>query len=135
MRESYRFELDPENKILMLRFQGNKLTDALLQEVYDAMRECSAVIDPQAVIADFSSVVQVDLSTTFINQLANRPPPVPRPTESPGVLVCGTNTLYGMARMFQMLAEVTHPRVRVVRTLDEAIKILRFPTVRFEFLP
>jgi len=135
MRESYRFELDPENKILLLRVQENKLTDALLQEVYDAIREYAAVNDPLAVIADFSSIVQVDLSATLINHLAKQPPPVPRPTESPGFLVCGTNILYGMARMFQIQSEVIHPRVHVVRTLDEALKTLGSPTVRFESLP
>ena len=69
----YRFEFDPLNKILLLRFEG-RLTEELVAEVYQAAQEYWATTDAKMGIADFSKVTEVAVSTGFLRQFANREP-------------------------------------------------------------
>lgn len=47
------------------------------------------------------------------------------------VLVVPKAIIYGMARMFQILGEKTRPDLHVVRTMDEAYRLLRVESPEF----
>jgi hypothetical protein len=48
------------------------------------------------------------------------------------VFVAPTPHIYGMARMFEILGEATRPNLHVVRTLEEAYKVLNVQEPQFE---
>lgn len=132
MGKSFRFEFDPENKILLMRFEGTRLTDESLAEVYAAHREYAIAMDAHAGIADFSAVIHFDVSAAYIRQLAGQEPAVPRATERARIVVFKDEVGFGMARMFQMLGESTRPLLLIVRSLDEALEALGVEGTHFE---
>jgi hypothetical protein len=117
------FELDPENKILLARFEG-RLTDELLTELYGAIRKYSIATDANAGIADFSSVSEFAVSTKHIHRLANREPAMPHATTRPSFIVAPSPAMFGTARMFQLMRWSKRPLLKVVRTLDDAFAAL-----------
>ena len=132
MGKSFRIEFDPQNKILVMRFENTRLTDESLAEVYAANREYAIATDAYAGIADFSAVIHVDLSAAFIRQLAHHEPAMPRATERARIVVFADDVGFGMARMFQMPGEPTRPLFLVVRSLDEALEALGVEGAHFE---
>ena len=117
-----RYEFDPVSKMLLFRFEG-PLTDELLEESLQTSQKHWNATDPKMSIVDFSSVTEVALSAEYLRQLANREP-VGNVTELPRVFVAPSTIMYGLSRMFQILAEHTRPRLQVVHTLDEAFSAL-----------
>jgi len=134
MNKGFRFELDQENKILLIRFEGRQLTNESLAEFYTTVRQYSISTDAYAGIFDFSSVTQVDVSTAFIRQLALGEPAMPRANERGRIVVFTNDVGFGLARMFQMLGEPTRPLFLAVRTLDEALEALGVQSPQFERL-
>ena len=47
------------------------------------------------------------------------------------VIVVPIDFIFGLARMFQMLGEKTRPDLHVVRTLDEAYRLLQIESPEF----
>ena len=135
MARRFRFEFDPENRILLMRFEDKRLTDESLAEVYAALREYAIATNPNAVIGDFSAATQVELSPAFIQQLAVEEPAVPQASERGRIVVFADDAGFNIARMFQRLAESTRPLLHVVRTLDEALEAFGVESPRFEVLP
>lgn len=72
----FRFELDPVNKILLLRVEG-RLTNESLTECYWAVRKYSTETDASAGIWDFSSITEFAVSPELIYDLAYREPAMP----------------------------------------------------------
>lgn len=44
------------------------------------------------------------------------------------------NFIYGLARMFQILTEDTRPELQVVRTMDEAFRLLEVKSPEFRLV-
>ena len=126
----YRFEFDPANKILLLRFEG-RLTDELYAEAYQAAQRYWVASDARMGIVDFSPGTEAALSTEFLKRLANREP-VGDATKQPRVVVAPTTFDYGLARMFQIMGESTRPLLHVVHTLDEAFAVLGVQSTHFD---
>src|SRR5215469_16827931 len=135
MAKGYRFEFDPGNKILLMRFEETRITDELLGEVYKATRQYAIATDAFAGIADYSSVTQVEISAAFVRQLALEEPAMPRASERGRIVVAKDDVAFGLARMFQMLGQPTRPLFLVVRTFDEALEALGVECPQFEPLP
>src|SRR4029077_14110964 len=76
---AFRFEFDPANKILLMRFEG-LVTDESLAESYTAIRKYSIKTDARAGIWDFSSVTEHGESGEIIRELAIQEPAMPHPT-------------------------------------------------------
>ncbi|MFY9681082.1 MAG: hypothetical protein WA416_13780 [Candidatus Sulfotelmatobacter sp.] len=127
----FRFELDPGNKVLLVRVSG-RLTDELLAEIYRAVRAHSSTIDVRAGIVDFSSVSDWALSSEFLRELAKREPAMADAARRRLILVAPAAVGFGLARMFQMLGESTRPLLEVMRTLDEALAALGAQSAQFE---
>lgn len=135
MSKAFRFELDSENEILLMRYEEKRLTDESLGQVYTALRKYAAMTDPHAAIADFSAAKQVELSTAFVRQLALEEPAVPRAAERGRIVVFPDDVGFSMARMFQTLGEPTRPLFLVVRTFNDALEALGVESPQFVPLP
>jgi hypothetical protein len=96
----FRFEFDPENKILLARFEG-KLTDELLAEFYQVARKYSTATDARAGITDFSAVTEFAISSAVIRQLARQEPAMPDATTRPRIIVVPQTHAFGLARSFR----------------------------------
>ena len=70
----FRFEFDPVNKILLVRFEG-QLTDESLAELYKAFRKYSNATDAGAGIMDLSSVTEFAIGSEFLREWHIRHPP------------------------------------------------------------
>jgi len=125
----YRFEFDPVNKILLLRFEG-RVTDESLAESYEGLRKYSTTTDARAGIVDFSCVTESGASGELIRELARRAPAMD--AACPRFIITGRTVGFGMARMFQMTGEPKRPLLEIVRTLDEALAALGVQSPHFE---
>jgi hypothetical protein len=70
-----------------------------------------------------------DVSSEAIRRLAARPPAFADGQAT--VFVASKDYVYGLARMFQMLGEGSRRNLRVVRTIDEAYRLLRVDSPEF----
>lgn len=125
------FEYDAANRILLLRV-GGQLTDRVLAECYEAIRKYSIATDALMSIFELSAVTQYAVSSEFIRQLARREPAMPDATRRLRVIAVENTTGYGLARMFQIVGEPGRPKLKVVRTLDEALAALGIISPHFE---
>jgi hypothetical protein len=128
----YRFEFDPVNKILLLRFEGSRLTDESLAEIHSTARIHWAATGARAGIGDYSSVSEFPLSAKLVRTLAQEGAPMPEATKNPHFIVMSSTTGYGLARMYQIVGELSQPLVSVVRTVDEALAALGVQSSHFE---
>ena len=135
MAKSFRFEIDAENRILLMRFMEQRLTDESLADVYAALRQYSIATNPHAVIGDFSAATQVELSVDFLQKLALEEPAVPQAAQRGRIAVFPDDVGFGAVRMFQMFAGPTRPLLHVVRSLEEALEALGVESTQFEPLP
>src|SRR5208282_6143404 len=125
-----RFEFDPVNKILRIRFEG-RLTDQLFAEFYRTAQKHWAATDASAVISDYSSA-EWAVSAELIRQMANEEPGVTEPAKRPRIVVAPTAVGFGLARMFQIVGEPKRPLFKVVRTMEEAFAELGIQSPHFE---
>ena len=130
---SFRFEFDPANKILLMRFEG-RLTNESLAALYSATLKYWSTTGASASIADYSSLTEFAASSEFIRDLAIHGPVVPDATNRPRFIVAPTAIGFGLARMFQILAEPTRPLLKVVHTMDQALTELGVQSPHFELL-
>ena len=127
------FEFDPKNKLLRVRLEGRITTEAA-REHYRAAGHYVVLTRPRASIWDLSGVTSLEVSTDAVASLARSVPALPEP-ERPRIIVAPSAHVFGLARMFQALGEGARPRLKVVRTLEEASALLGVQTARFEPLP
>lgn len=123
-------DFDAKNNILRATLQG-PITGAILLDLYAKAAEYVESHPPCRGILDFSSVTDFEVSSDAIRAVAAARPVLPAGYMR--VLVIPQIYIYGLARMFQILGEKTRPELQVVRTLDEAYRMLgvEFP----DFLP
>ena len=127
---NFRFEFDPVNRILMVRFEGH-LTRSLVEQFYRDGKECWTATDARAAILDGSAVTEVALSSELIRQFA-RQEPVLELTGRPRVFVVPRTEIFGLARMFQLSGESKQPFLHVVRTMAQAFALLGVQSANFE---
>jgi len=128
---SYRFDFDPANGILCLRYIG-QISDELIKKAYKATPAAVLKTNPRGMIIDLTEVTAFDVSTQTIHELAAYQPTVKDPSV-PRIIVAPTPYLFGMSRMFQILGEHKRPMLRVVRSPDEAYA--RLDVVKPKFKP
>jgi hypothetical protein len=127
----YQFEFDPENKILLLRFEG-RLTDDLLPELYWEVRKYSIATDARAGIYEFSAVTEFAVSPEMILHMANREPAMPNPTTRPRFLVAPAMLGLGISRLIELTTSDRNPLLKIVLSADEAFAALGVRSPRFE---
>jgi hypothetical protein len=122
---------DAKNNVLRHSYHG-RLTDNALIEAYHKVDKYVASHPPGRMITDFSAVTSLEVSSHTVRTLAATPPKLP--VGCARVFVTPQNSLYGMARMFQILAEKSRPDLRIVRTLDEAYRLLGITSADFSLV-
>jgi hypothetical protein len=122
-------EFDAKNNILRGTLQG-PITGAILLDLYAKAAEYIESHPPCRGILDFSGVTDFEVSSDAIRAVAAAKPILPAGYMR--VLVIPQIYIYGLARMFQILGEKTRPELQVVRTLNEAYRMLdvEFPDFR-----
>jgi DNA-binding NarL/FixJ family response regulator len=127
---SYSFDFDPRNRILRFCLKG-RITDALLRDFYEGMREPAHRIQPHAGVLDTSPVISFEVSSQAIRELAAASPIVPNP-DFPRIVIAPSPDVYGMMRMFEKQADSTRANFHVVRAESEAWAILGVENPQFE---
>ncbi len=121
-------EFDARNNILRLTLEGY-VSDAILMDAYAAVARCAASRPACRGIVDITGVTKFDVSSHVVRQLAGTAPAIPAPQMR--IFVAPSPVVYGMARMFQTLGEETRSNLHIVRTLDEAYRLLEVESPQF----
>jgi hypothetical protein len=121
-------EFDATNKILCVRVTGY-VGNEIMRDTYAAVAGYVAAHGPCRAITDLSGVTKGDVSPSAIWSLARQTPAIPKGYMR--VIVAPEDSKYGMVRIFQILSELTRPDIQVVRTLDEAYRLLQVESPEF----
>jgi len=127
-RMDFAMDFDAKNNILRLTITG-RLTDAVLLDVYATAARYVASHPPCRGITDFSGVTEFEVSSSAIRDLAQTAPAFP--TGYMRIVVAPKDHVYGMARMFQIVGADTRSDLHVVRTMDEAYRLLQVTSPEF----
>ena len=106
-----------------------QLTDEAAIECYAAVEAFALERNVSAGIVDLSRVNGFPISSELVRQLARRRPK--NPGDMPRVVVAPNIAAYGLLRMFQLLADRHRPNFHVVRSLDQAFKLLHVQSPEF----
>ena len=122
-------DFDAKNNILRGTLEG-PLTGAILLDSYEAATRYTASHPPCRGLWDFSKVTaNAEISSNIIRQVVGKSPIIP--SGYMRVVVAPQDFLFGMMRMLQILSEEARPELHVVRTLDEAYRLLRIESPEF----
>jgi hypothetical protein len=116
-----RLEFDAVNNILRGTLHGPINRDVMLG-LSAAIGEYTRSHPPFSCIVDLSGVTESKVSSDDVRQRAEAPPLFP--TGYKQVLVISSDSVFGMGRMYKTLAERSRPGLHVVRTMDEAYRLL-----------
>lgn len=121
-------DFDARNSILRVTLEG-QVTDTILLDCYATIAKTVASHHPCRGIADVSGVTKFSVSSNAVKELAAASPAFPAGYMR--IFVTPQDSIYGMARMFQMLGEKTRPDLYIVRTMDAAYHLLRVESPEF----
>jgi hypothetical protein len=121
-------EFDTRNNILRVTLEGC-VTDAILLDAYETAARYVASHTPCRGIGDISRATKFEVSTSTVRKMALSSPVIPAGYTR--VFVAPQDSIYGMVRMFQTLGESTRPDFHVVRTMEEAYRLLRVESPEF----
>ena len=121
-------EFDAKNNVLRGTLDG-RVTDTILFDCYAVAAGYAASHAPCRGIWDFSDVTEFEVSSDSMRQVEARPPIIQ--SGHMRVIVASRDVPFGMMRMLQILSEKSRPEMHVVRTLDEAYRLLLVETPEF----
>ena len=128
---AHHFEFDSQHRILRLVMKG----DVQGEEIAALNPEIRAHVhrlQPAAGISDFSAVENFNVSAQAMRTAAVQPSPYP--TGTPRYIVAPTDFLFGMARMYEQVADRPDSKLQVVRRIEDALTGLGAADARFETL-
>jgi DNA-binding NarL/FixJ family response regulator len=125
----YSFDFDPTNRILRFCLKG-RITDELMKDFYEGMREPAKRTQPDAGVLDTSTVTAFEVSAQVIRELAAASPIIPNP-DFPRVVIAPSPDVYGLMRMFVEQGGGTRRNLHVVRADSEAWAILGVQSPHF----
>ena len=126
-----RYEFDKDHQVLLVSLDG-RLSEESLGSLTRASEKYWAATKPRAEIIDCSGVTEFAISSERIRQLAKRQQLMPEAANLPRVIVVPETHAYGLARMYQIVAEQKRPLVTVVRSMDAALAALGITSPHFE---
>jgi len=124
----FRFEFDPEHRILLVIFEG-EMRDSEALTIKAAVTSCLERLRPAAGIADLSAVKTFGVSGQTMRTVARQPP---YPEEIPRFIVAPQDHLFGMARMYELSETKTERKLHVVRSREQALAALGVKDPKFE---
>ena len=126
---AHRFEFDFRNRILLVVLEGD-VDGAEMVGINGDIRKHVESFLPLTGISDFTGIQKFDVPTHSMRTAALAPSPYPE--ETPRYIVAPTDYLFGMARMYELVSN--RPKLRVVRTLAEALADVAVKDAKFERL-
>jgi hypothetical protein len=124
----FRLAFDTENKILLLSAEG-VVTDQLVLDGYDLVKSCWDRYGACSYIIDYSQATEILLSAEAVRKLA-RKKPILQP-QCFQLNVAPQNEMHRLARMYQIVSTQTRPTFQVVRTMEEALKLIGVASATF----
>ena len=121
-------DFDARNKVLRVTLEG-RVTDEIMLDAYATVAKYAASRGPCRGITNVLPVTKFEVSSNAIRQMASSTPAFP--IGYMRILVAPSDYIFGMARMFQMLGDRTRPDLQIVRTLDEAYRLLQIDSPEF----
>ena len=118
----FRIDYDSSHEIVRVSV-GGVFTDHILRESYCALRRFNDSYSACCGIADCTRVTDVQLSGSAVRWMAAFKPPV-FPPDMLKVLISPKDVMFGMSRMFQEAGFGMRWNIRVVRTTDEAFRVI-----------
>jgi hypothetical protein len=119
---SAQFAIDVKRRLVVITFAGENTEEEIIG--LGSKIESHPDFDPSfSEIIDCRAISTVGVSTAGVGRLARR-----KGIFDPAslhVIVAPRDHIFGIARMGQALADQTVPNIVVVRTMDEAYKILK----------
>jgi hypothetical protein len=115
------FELAEAECLLRITLDG-RVTNAILLDVWSNATRIATALPPSKTIVDLSGITELEVSSDLVASIA-RVSPV-RPRDYREVFVAPREVVFGMSRMFQILAEPTRHNLQIVRTMREAYEFL-----------
>ena len=128
---AYHFEYDPDLCILLVVVEGEINQD----DIFSYHEEIKTKLDShkvKAAITDLSGVEKSDLPSHMVWELASRDALLLR--KVPRIIVAPQSYLYGMARMYQLSANIPSELLEIVHTRDEALAAMGAKNARFQRL-
>jgi hypothetical protein len=114
-------KIDPQLKLVHSIYYG-ELEDRDLSEQRFQISNHPDFRPDFSYIIDLTGVTKLKVSTSAVRDCATSPSLFVR--DAVRVLVAPADAVFGMSRMYQMLAEETRPNLHIVRTLEEAYKVV-----------
>jgi hypothetical protein len=87
-------------------------------------------MQPAAGISDLTGVTNFNVPGEIMRSAALQPSPFP--PETPRFIVAPTDFLYGMSRMYELVADRAQGKLQVVRSREEALSALGILNPKFE---
>ena len=116
------FTIDVNQRVVISTFSGENSGEEIIG-LASRIRSHPDFDPSFSEIIDCTTISTARISTDTIKELSRRPN-IFNPT-SMHVIVAPRDHVFGLARMGQALAEQTVPNIVVVRTMDEARKVLK----------
>ena len=127
---AHHFEVDAGRKILLGVLEG-EVDNHELQQIYDELKRLAGNLVVSAGVMDFSGVTRLAVDSSTVHWLADAKPSFPE--EMPRFLIAPKDEIYGISRMYELIAD--RPALEVVRTREAAFAALGLTDPRFETLP
>ena len=127
----YHFEFDSEHRVLLVILEGN-VDDREMRTINDDIRGHVRELNPAAGISDFSTITTFSVAAPTMRTAASQPSPYP--VETPRFIVAPRDELFGMARMYELIADRPMAKLKVVRSREAALAALGIQKSRFERL-
>ena len=124
-------QFDRKHHVLLVTY-GKVATPASALTAYDSVERFVSSEGPCSVLADLSTIENVDVPGAFVRSLAWMPTVIPPGLQR--VIVAPRGDVYGLSRMFQLYRDKMSSDVHVVRTLDEAYSLLGLESPEFEIV-
>jgi hypothetical protein len=113
--------IDKTSRIVYSTFHGRVTDEDLLSQI-EAIRKHPDFSPDLREVVDFSGVVAFAASANTVTRIASQESLYHRNARR--IIVASEDLVFGLARMFQMRGEDKRPNLEVVRTLDEAKRLL-----------
>ena len=126
---AHHFEFDFRNRILLVVLEGEVRGEEMVS-INDDIRKHVESFHPLAGISDFTDITKFNVPSHSMRTAALEPSPYPE--ETPRYIVAPSDYLFGMARMYEMIADRPEGKLRVVRTREEALAEIGVRDGKFE---
>jgi hypothetical protein len=127
----HHFEFDDEHKLLLVVMEGD-VDGAEIVKIDEELRARIIRMQPSAGISDLSRVRNFNVPAQVMRSAALQA--APYPAETPRFIVAPSDLIYGMSRMYELVANRPAGKLEVVRSREEALKRLSISNPTFQVL-